>query len=107
VLYMMLLHLYWEWTEGTREKYRVLEYFAIRLTYRSSCTDILSLKAIPDENALQRQFTAHDPVNGFLHLDGFTNLVASLGLHFGQNETEAASIDSDNDGQISYEDFKT
>lgn len=64
--------------------------------------------AIPDESALQRQFTAHASVDGFLNLESFTNLVGSVGLQFGQNETEAAfaAVDKDNDGQISYEDMK-
>ena len=66
-------------------------------------------KSIPDENALQRNFTAHDSLNGFLSLQDFTSMVGSLGLEFGPNETEAAfaAIDIDNDGQISYGDFKT
>ena len=65
-------------------------------------------RSIPDENALQRNFTAHDSLNGFLGVNDFVSLVGSLGLEFGPNETEAAfaAIDLDNDGQISYEDFK-
>ena len=65
-------------------------------------------RSIPDENALQRNFTAHDSLNGFLSANDFVSLVGSLGLEFGPNETEAAfaAIDLDNDGQISYEDFK-
>ena len=65
-------------------------------------------RSIPDENALQRNFTAHDSLNGFLSVNDFISLVGSLGLEFGPNETEAAfaAIDLDNDGQISYEDFK-
>ena len=66
-------------------------------------------QSIPDENALQRNFTAHDSLNGFLSMHDFISMVGSLGLEFGPNETEAAfaAIDKDNDGQISYEDFKT
>ena len=65
-------------------------------------------KSIPDENALQRNFTAHDSLNGFLSFDDFISMVGSLGLELGQNEMEVAfaAIDIDNDGQISYDDFK-
>mmetsp|Transcript_6757 Transcript_6757/g.13173 ORF Transcript_6757/g.13173 Transcript_6757/m.13173 type:complete len:257 (-) Transcript_6757:793-1563(-) len=79
------------------------------LTGRRAANKLGDLRrAIPDESALQRQFTAHVSVDGFLDLENFTNLVGSVGLQFGQNETEAAfaAIDKDNDGQISYEDMK-
>lgn len=64
--------------------------------------------SFPDEDALQRQFTAYDAVNGFLQMDDFVNMCQAQGLYFDQNESEAAfaAIDRDHDGQISWEDFK-
>lgn len=66
--------------------------------------------SIKDETALQVSFADHDSDNdGFLTQDDFNNMLQSMELQLNTNEQIAAftAIDENDDGKISFDEFKT
>lgn len=84
--------------------------YMIRVGQRTTATLLTLKKSITDEKALMAAFQANDRNgDGVLEVFEFDGLILSLGIELDSDELDAAfsSIDTNNDKNIVYDEFRT